>query len=157
MLARDFGVVLPNELLVKMDIATMAHGLEARSPLLDHVLVEAVARFPERLKLHGFQTKPLLRRLARRYLPSAVCRAPKRGFEIPRLDWLRGPLREMRDDVILSRSGLLRELFDRDRLEGFVRGGAGLDPARWATQVWILLMLGLWDAIRRDARTGECT
>lgn len=155
MLARDFGVVLPNELLVKMDIATMAHGLEARSPLLDHVLVEAVARFPEGSKLHGFRTKPLLRRLASRYLPSAVCRAPKRGFEIPRLEWLRGPLREMRDDVILSRSGLLGELFARDRLEGFVRGGAGLDPARWATQVWILLMLGLWDAIRRDARARE--
>jgi len=155
MLARDFGVVLPNELLVKMDIATMAHGLEARSPLLDHVLVEAVARFPERLKLHDFQTKPLLRRLARRYLPAAVCRAPKRGFEIPRLDWLRGPLREMRDDVILSRFSLLSELFKRDRLEGLVRHCAGLDPARWATQVWILLMLGLWDAAREDGRAGE--
>ncbi len=151
MLARDFGVVLPNELLVKMDIATMAHGLEARSPFLDHVLVEAVARFPNRLKLHGFQTKPLLRRLARRYLPAAVCRAPKRGFEIPRIDWLRGPLREMRDDVILSSSGLLGELFVRDRLEEFVRGGGDREPGRWATQVWILLMLGLWDAMRRDA------
>jgi asparagine synthase (glutamine-hydrolysing) len=144
-LRNDFETILPDDLLVKMDIATMAHGLEARSPLLDHELIDAVSRFPESLKLGGLRTKPLLRKLAVRYLPEAISTAPKRGFEVPRLRWLRKDLRAMRDDVILSRSGLLGDLFDRDGLERLVRGTAGLDPARWATQVWTLLMLGLWD------------
>lgn len=152
MLADDFHTVLPDDLLVKMDIATMAHGLEARSPLLDHVLIEAVSPFPESLKLHGLQTKPLLRKLALRYLPIEVRTAPKRGFEIPRLRWLRHELRELRDDIVLSPSGLLAERFDRDRLERFLRRPRGVDPGRWAGHVWILLMLGLWDRYVRRAR-----
>jgi asparagine synthase (glutamine-hydrolysing) len=145
MLAHDFNVVLPNDFLVKIDIATMAHGLEARSPLLDHVLVETVSRYPESVRLGGRQTKPLLRNLAERYLPPTLCRAPKRGFEIPRLRWLREDLRALRDDVILSRQGLLADWFGRDALEHFLRQTYTIDPGRWACQVWVLLMLGLWD------------
>lgn len=151
MLANDFGTVLPADLLVKMDIATMAHGLEARSPLLDHELIDLVSRYPASLKLGGRQTKPLLRKLALRYLPETICTAPKRGFEIPRLRWLREDLRSMRDDIILSRTGLLADLFDRDHLERFLALPPGLDPARWAGRVWTLLMLGLWDRTARQA------
>jgi asparagine synthase (glutamine-hydrolysing) len=155
MLRNDLEIVLPNELLVKMDIATMAHGLEARSPLLDHELVDFVARLPVSMKLHGRETKPLLRAVAGRYLPPAIQGAPKRGFEIPRLQWLRGELRDMRDDVILARTGLMADLFKRDALERLLVEPRGLDPARWGTMVWILLMLGVWDQQIRPVTPGR--
>ncbi len=145
MLGADFSLVLPHDLLVKMDIACMAHGLEARSPLLDQVLVDTVARFPERTKLSGLTTKPLLRRLGRRYLPDKICAAPKRGFELPVIRWLTGELRPMCEDILLSRSGLLAEMFERGALERMMRKPAGTEPARWARQVWVLLMLAMWD------------
>ncbi len=145
MLGIDLATVLPFDFLVKMDIACMAHGLEARSPLLDQELVETVSRFPEAIKLGGTATKPILRDLAARYVPEAVRAAPKRGFEVPLLRWLRTDLRGLSHDVILSRDGLLSHLFDRSALERFVRCEEGLDPARWARGVWTLLTLGMWD------------
>ncbi|MCH7808482.1 MAG: asparagine synthase (glutamine-hydrolyzing) [Planctomycetes bacterium] len=152
MLGTDLATELPFDLLVKMDIACMAHGLEARSPLLDQELIETVSRYPEAVKLSGFTTKPILRDLAARYVPDAVRKAPKRGFEVPLVRWLRGELRSLCEDVILSRDGLLTELFDRPALERLVRQGDGLDPARWSRRVWTLLMLGMWDRHVRRAR-----
>ncbi len=158
MLSTDFETVLPFDLLVKMDIATMAHGLEARSPLLDHHLIEEVARFPEHVKLGGFRTKPLLRALAGRYLPASIPRAPKRGFEVPLVRWLRSDLRELSEDVILSRSGLLADLFNRTALETLLREDSGLGPARWSRRVWLLLMLGMWDRhVRREVTSPAGT
>lgn len=144
MLAIDFETVLPHDLLVKMDIATMAHSLEARSPLLDHELVEMVARYPESYKLSGATTKPLLRELAIKYLPTAIQTAPKRGFEVPLVSWLRHDLKAMSHDIILSREGLIAQRFDRPSLEHLLRGDR-LDPGRWSRQVWHLLVLGIWD------------
>ena len=154
MLATDFATTLPNDLLVKMDIASMAHGLEARAPLLDHVLIETASRFPEAVKLGGaltsgvkdwWQTKPLLRALAGRYLPEPIRSAPKRGFEVPLVRWLREDLRVMRDDLLLSRSGLLADLCEPSYLHRLVHERTGLDPRRWSTRVWMLLMLAMWD------------
>lgn len=145
MMGTDFATVLPCDLLVKIDIAAMASGLEARSPFLDHELVEVVSRYPDRLKLRGFETKPLLRELAGRYLPKTVQRAPKRGFEVPLTRWIRGDLRELSRNVILARQGLLADLFDRQALERLVEQREPLEPARWSRRVWLLLMLGLWD------------
>jgi asparagine synthase (glutamine-hydrolysing) len=144
-MAMDFHLILPHDLLVKVDIASMAHGLEVRSPLLDHELIETASRFREALKLHGLRTKPLLRSLAARYLPSAIQKAPKRGLEVPLVRWLCGPLRGLVEDVVLSKTGLLTDLFDRPALERLVSGEQALDPARWSRRVWLLLMLGLWD------------
>ena len=79
----------------------------------------------------------------------------KRGFEVPLVRWLRGELRDMTADVILSRSGLLAELFDRAALEALLRGDGGLDPARWSRRVWLLLMLGMWDRhVHSEASIG---
>jgi len=160
MLGTGFHTWLPASLLVKMDIACMAHGLEARSPLLDHVLIDSVARFPESVKLPGMQTKPLLRRLSQRYLPADVQTAPKQGFEIPVAAWLRGPLKPVCEDLMLSRDGLLLELFDRAALEKLIRGQVGMEPGRWGRRVWWLLMLSVWDRCVRvrghgDARPGS--
>ncbi len=155
MLATDFATTLPNDLLVKMDIASMAHGLETRSPLLDHVLIDTAAHYSEAVKLGGRQTKPLLRALAERYLPEPVRTAPKRGFEVPLVRWLRENLREMRDDLLLSRTGLVADLCARSSLEGLLREKTALDPRRWSTQVWMLLMLALWDRYVRPEQSHE--
>lgn len=153
MLGTDFATILPNDLLVKMDIATMAHGLEARSPFLDHKLVEAVSLLPDDVKLGGLTTKPLLRALSARYVPKPIRTAPKRGFEVPLVRWLRHDLKDLCEDVVLSRGGLLADLFDRRALERIVREQDGLDPARWARRLWLLLTLGLWDACVSADRT----
>ncbi len=145
MLGVDFSTILPHNLLVKMDIATMAHGLEARSPLLDNELIDLVSHYPERVKLYGRTPKPLLRELSARYVPQPVQTAPKRGFEIPLVRWLRGDLRSLCEDVVLARDGVVVEMFDRAALEDILRKGHELDPARWSRRVWLLLMLGMWD------------
>ena len=150
-MAIDFALSLGDCLLVKMDIATMAHSLEARSPFLDHRLVDWVAMMPRRLLFSGRGTKPLLRRLALRYLPEAIVTAPKRGFEIPLITWVSGPLLPMISDLCLSRNGLLAEIFQRRQLERLIRHESGLDRVRWARRMWTLLMLAAWDEMCRPA------
>jgi asparagine synthase (glutamine-hydrolysing) len=147
----DRQTLLPDDLLVKMDIATMAHGLEARSPLLDHVLFETVARLPAAVKLSGLTTKPILRALARSVLPPDVAGAPKRGFEVPLARWLEHDLRDLRDGLLLSPTGLMAERFDRDMLADLVHHPRRLEPTRWTRRVWTLMMLALWD---RQYRSG---
>ncbi len=149
----DAQTLLPDDLLVKMDIATMAHGLEARSPLLDHVLFETAARLPGAVKLDGMTTKPILRNLARRYLPADIADAPKRGFEVPLARWLEHDLRDLRNALLLSPTGLMAERFDAAAIADLVRGRIGLDPARWARRVWTLMMLAMWDRQRHDTQT----
>jgi asparagine synthase (glutamine-hydrolysing) len=164
MLSLDLLLALPDGLLTKLDRATMAHSLEARCPMLDHRVVEWATSVTVPSLLPGHQTKPLLRAVAARYLPNEIVQAPKRGFEVPLLDWLRGPLADLLRDACLRRDGVLAELTDRRRLEEFLgrggRGGRGgrargtnrtstmgrpTDEQRWAKQAWLLLMLALWE------------
>lgn len=156
MMAVDARTTLVDGLNLKLDICTMQHSLEARSPLLDHVLVDFANSLPASIKLAGRQTKPLLRKLAERYLPEPVQTAPKRGFEVPLLRWLETDLRDLRDDIILAPTGLLAERFDRGALERLVRRQTPIEPSRWATQVIVLLMLGVWDRhVRPAARAAS--
>lgn len=148
-LAMELVWSLPGDLLVKMDIATMAHGLEARSPLLDQELVAWANTLPDSIRLGGFTTKPILRALAARYLPKDVVQAPKRGFEIPLRQWLEEDLREMRDDLILARDGVVCSLFERSALEDLLRRPPD-NPVRWARLSWLLLMLAAWDRYSRS-------
>jgi asparagine synthase (glutamine-hydrolysing) len=90
----DFRFTLPDDYLVKVDVASMAFSLEAREPLLDHDLVEWGLRLPLAWKLRAGRNKWLLRRLAARYVPDALLDRPKQGFLVPMDRWLRGPLRE---------------------------------------------------------------
>jgi asparagine synthase (glutamine-hydrolysing) len=146
----DFCLALADGLLVKLDIATMAHGLEARCPFLDHRLVELGMGLNSNTLIPGFRNKPLLRKLATRVLPQEVARAPKRGFEIPLASWLLGPLREFSRDACLRRNGLMESIFRRNQLEDFLSNGEVMNSGRWSKRMWILLMLALWD-IRNSA------
>lgn len=148
MLAMDFYLNLHDDMLVKIDIATMAHSLEARCPLLDVRVVDWAFSLPFERKIHGCTTKPLLRALARRLLPRSVAIAPKRGFEIPISEWLRRDLKSLSRESILNSRGKVRELFSTSALEHLLENKDRMDPDRWARRVWTLLMLALWSDAR---------
>jgi asparagine synthase (glutamine-hydrolysing) len=150
-LAVDVETYLPDDLLVKVDIATMAHGLEGRSPFLDHELMEFCARLPSDLKLRGHTTKYLLKQAVRGLLPVPVIGRPKRGFGVPLDRWFRGELRGMVHDVLLDartlQRGYFREPVVRRLLDEHGRGVRG-----WHYQLWNLLLLELWHRTFVDGR-----
>ena len=147
MIAIDLRWALPYNMLVKMDVATMAHGLETRSPLLDQELVQMQMERPVADLLPGFSTKPALRAIARKYLPGEVVAAPKRGFQPPMEveHWVTHELKTVRDELLLATDGLVASMTDRTRLEAFLHRPPAGDSSRWAERVWILLSLAAWD------------
>jgi asparagine synthase (glutamine-hydrolysing) len=139
----DIHTYLPDDLLVKVDVATMAHGLEARSPLLDHVLVEWAAGVPAADKLAGGVTKALFKTAMRSYLPPAILDRPKRGFGCPVDHWFRNEIKELAYDTLLSRGAAERGLFR----PGYVRRLLDEHCAfrrNHHTRLWALLVLELW-------------
>ena len=122
MLDVDVQTYLPDDLLVKMDIATMASSLEARSPLLDHELMEFAASLPASCKLRGREKKVALRAALRGWVPDEVLDAPKRGFRLPLADWFRGELRDYARDVLLDRRALGRGYFREDYVRSLWSG-----------------------------------
>jgi asparagine synthase (glutamine-hydrolysing) len=142
MLAIDLANYLPGDLLVKMDIASMANSLETRSPFLDHQLLELVARMPSRFKLRGGTSKYLLRRLMAGVLPDRTISRTKMGFGAPVGRWLRGPLRPMVEDLLLA-DGADRGFVERDVVHEVV-GDLFRSPDDNGLLVWSLLMLELW-------------
>lgn len=143
LLCTDFENYLPDDLLVKVDITSMYHGLEARAPFLDHRLLEYAASLPDNLKVRRGETKYLLKRAALRRLPPEVVLRPKMGFAVPLADWLRHDLREYATDTLLSRASLSRGYFNPrsvhrlldDHLKGRVDN---------ANRIWALLCFEVW-------------
>jgi len=144
-MAADFVLGMGQCLLKKMDIATMAHSIEARSPFLDHRLSDFAFSLNHNIILSGNSSKPILRELAGKLLPKQVVVAPKRGFEIPLVYWVEEKLYEMIYDTCLRRDGLLTDLFETKELKGFLSRDSISDKGQWAKRVWILFMLALWD------------
>jgi asparagine synthase (glutamine-hydrolysing) len=99
----DLKVYLANDVLVKVDRMSMAHGLEVRCPLLDRRLVELAFRIPVRTKMPRLETKALLKRIAARRLPADILTRPKHGFSAPVSEWIAGPYAEtFRAEVLAS-------------------------------------------------------
>lgn len=143
MLDVDTATYLPGDLLTKMDIATMAFSLEARSPLLDHQFLELAASLPAEMKVKGGEKKVGLRAALRAWLPGEVLDRPKQGFEVPVAEWFRAELRPLVYDVVLGRRALDRGYFDRGYVRRLVdRHTAGLEDN--AKGIWTLLMFELW-------------
>lgn len=143
LLHADVECYLPDDLLVKVDIATMAYGLEARSPMLDHIVMEHAAQLPADMKLRRSEKKYLLKRIARGRLPDGIIDRPKMGFGVPLAQWLRGPLRELVHDVLLGTRMRQRGYFRMDAVERLVSDhDTGRENAQY--QLWNLLMLELW-------------
>lgn len=140
----DFDNILAGDLLVKMDIATMAHSLEGRSPLLSKQLLEYVPGLPDKFKINGSQTKYLLRTLSEKYLPSELIHQPKRGFEIPLKKWIDNELKDMIHSYLFDanayssafvKNGFVAKLWDRKLKVG--------DEKR-AKMLWTLFALDVW-------------
>jgi asparagine synthase (glutamine-hydrolysing) len=139
----DTRTYLPDDLLVKVDLASMAHGLEARSPLLDREVLELAASAPAELKLRGSSLKWLLKQAFRDRLPPDLVERPKQGFGIPIHAWFRGPLLPLARDLLLGRDARAAEWLRPDALESLVeRHAAGRGDRGY--QLWSLCMLELW-------------
>ena len=111
---------LPNDLLVKVDIATMAVSLEARSPFLDHHVIEFAASLPENFKLRGLTKKYLLKRVLRQLLPAENLDRRKMGFGVPIGHWFRGSLQGFLREALLSEKALNRGLFKPEAVQRLV-------------------------------------
>ncbi|MGE3910500.1 MAG: asparagine synthase (glutamine-hydrolyzing) [Chloroflexota bacterium] len=153
MMAADATHVLPDDFLVKMDIATMANSLEARSPFIDHVLVELAVSLPDRLRASAFQTKPLLRELARERLPAALVKAPKRGFEVPMASWIRNELRGLVQDALLASDARYRSIVRPDAVRQLIVEHMS-ERRDHAMRLWALLNLEWWLRSERAPRSA---
>jgi asparagine synthase (glutamine-hydrolysing) len=151
MMDTDIETYLPGDLLPKIDIATMAHSLEARSPFLDHHLMEFAAALPAHLKLNGGERKLLLKRALRGRLPDEVLDRSKMGFGVPIGSWFRNELRELPRERLLDPRALDRGYFERREVERLIddhqRGRADN-----SLQIWVLLQLEIWHSEVADQR-----
>jgi asparagine synthase (glutamine-hydrolysing) len=149
MLDADVNNTLPDDLLVKMDVATMANSLEGRSPFLDHKLMEFMARVPSGLKLRGGESKYLLKSALRQILPAEILARKKKGFGVPLGRWLRNNLREKLVDTVLSDRALARGYFRPEAVQEMVKTLLqGSD--RFQYQLWDLLVLERWHQMYID-------
>jgi asparagine synthase (glutamine-hydrolysing) len=149
MLDTDVNNYLPDDLLVKMDVATMAHGLEGRSPFLDHKLMEFMARVPANLKLRNGESKYLLKSALRGILPDEILERRKMGFGVPLGRWLRNSLQGMLVDTVLSDRALARGYFRPEAVREMVKTLLeGSD--RYQYQLWDLLVLERWHQMYID-------
>jgi len=140
----ELGVVthLPDDLLVKNDIASMAHGLELRSPFLDHEFMELVAGIPADLKMRGKNKKYLLKKIAKEYVPYECVYRAKKGFTVPLEYWFRGELSAYLEKKILNQDLLCRG-FNKSAIENMLKAHKS-KKADCTNQLYALLMLSLW-------------
>jgi asparagine synthase (glutamine-hydrolysing) len=142
MIRSDFAAYLPGDLLVKVDIATMANSLELRSPLLDVNVVEWGVSLPRKYKVKGLETKHILKDVARSLVPAELIDRPKMGFGIPRAEWLRTGMREMVVDTLTDVTATQRGWFNSAEIRKVLDiHMAGEDKDNL---LWPILMLELW-------------
>ena len=139
----DAALYLPDDLLVKVDIASMAHSLEARSPFLDHEFMEFAATIPSDLKVRGRTKKYILKRALGDLLPEAILHRPKMGFGVPIDHWLRHELRDLAYDTLLGPRCLGRGYFRPETVQRLLDEHVRR-RRNWHYLLWTLLMLELW-------------
>jgi len=151
MLDVDQRSYLADDLLPKVDIASMAHSVEVRSPFLDHEFAAFAASIPGHHKLRGKTGKWILRRALEGLVEPTVLRREKRGFGLPVAAWLGGPWRELLRDTLLSQAARERGLFDHAYVKHLVEGQAMHAPQA-SYLLWNLLVLELWFRSAGDSR-----
>ena len=139
----DVETYLPCDILTKVDVASMAYGLEARSPFMDHHVVELAAQMPLALKLHGRRGKRILVETFRDLLPEPIQSRPKMGFGVPLDHWFRNELRELLCDTLLDPRSLQRGYFDPAAVRRLIDEHVA---SQWdhSARLWLLLMFELW-------------
>jgi len=142
MIRSDLDSYLPGDLLVKVDIATMANSLELRSPMLDVNVVEWGISLPRKYKIKGFETKHILKDVARSLVPAELIDRPKMGFGIPRAEWLRSGMKELVIDTLTDTRAKQRGWFNPKYVSKVIDTHmAGEDKDNL---IWPMLMLELW-------------
>ncbi len=142
MLIYDFQSYLPNDLLVKSDIASMGNSLELRSPFLDFKLVEWGISLPCNFRIANFETKHILKEIAREFIPRELIDRPKMGFAIPRAEWLRNELKQMTFDLLTDQTARNREWFNQVEVQKILTShDAGRDMDKF---IWPMIMLEIW-------------
>ena len=143
MMFMDAMTYLPDDILVKVDRASMANSLEVRVPFLDHRLVELAWQLPMAMKMREGQTKWILRQVLYQYVPQYLIERPKAGFAIPLGDWLRGPLRDWAEDLLedqrLQREGYFNSDFVHDLWRAHLMGNRNNQSLLWS-----ILMFQTW-------------
>jgi len=143
MMLLDLKTYLPEDILVKVDRASMSVGLEMRAPFLDHRVVELLWRLPLSYKIRGRSTKWLLRKILYQYVPPELVDRPKVGFGLPVGEWLRGPLKEWAETLLspsrLDGDGVFQSSVVRHYWQEHVRGGRD-----WKYHLWPILMFQTW-------------
>jgi asparagine synthase (glutamine-hydrolysing) len=150
MLDLDVQTYLAGDLLPKMDIATMAYSLEARSPFLDHVLMEFAAALPARMKLRGTRGKRILKQALRGTLPDEILDRPKMGFGVPLDHWFRHELRDLPAERLLDPAALERGYLRREEIERLIAEHHD-GRADHSFRLWSLLQLDSWHREVADA------
>lgn len=139
----DTKTYLPADVMTKVDRMSMAHSLEAREPLLDHVLFEYVAKLPVSMKFRDGTSKYLLRKVAQKYLPAEILQRKKQGFGVPLEFWFKEDLKQYMHDVLFDEPTRTRGLFDQVEISRLVQQYEG-GRRELAAPIWMLLVLETW-------------
>ncbi|MCX7704755.1 MAG: asparagine synthase C-terminal domain-containing protein, partial [bacterium] len=153
MIVSDFRLYLPDVLMVKMDIASMANSLETRSPFLDHEFVELIASFPPDLKMRNFKSKYILKKKLKNFLPKEIIRRKKMGFGVPISKWFKYELKDYLIEVLLNKNSLSRGYFKADEIKKMVEEHISGDMDH-SSRLWILLTFELWHKIFIDKKNA---
>jgi asparagine synthase (glutamine-hydrolysing) len=143
----DIKTYLVDDILVKVDRASMANSLEVRCPILDHEFMQLAARIPSDLKLHQGQGKYVFKKTLERVLPAEILRRSKKGFAVPVAEWFRGELKAFAHDTVFDRSdAMLNQAFLRTCWNQHQRG-----QRDWSALLWCVLMFRTWQTVSNAA------
>lgn len=146
----DTRVYLADDILVKVDKASMVNSLETRAPLLDHVLAEYVSSLPSTLRMRGGRLKYLLKKVAANLLPTEILERPKMGFGVPLEHWFRGDLTGYAYDMLTSSQAIQRGIFQPVFIQKLLKEHRSTKEVNFPDAIWALLCLEHWFRIYMD-------